>query len=332
MAAVDWSKVALLALLALVVTAAVGQSERTDRVYRIGFLAFGSRPVSTAVKSPLVAFRQTLRERGYVEGENLILDERWAEARLNRLPPLAAELVQLEPDIIVASGAGAVRAAMRETQRIPIVIAGATDPVAEGLVSNLTRPGANVTGVSALPGRELEGKRLQLLQRVIPGITRVAVIMDSTSRLDPTPLEDAARALGISLLFSAETESQDEFRDAFIELVRDRADAIYAPETPINARQRRLIVELALEYRLPVIYGSREYVEAGGLMSYGPNFSELFSRAAIYTDRILKGAIPGELPVEQPMHFELVINKRVANLLGLKFPTTILMQADEVFQ
>jgi len=155
--------------------------------------------------------------------------------------------------------------------------------------------------------------------------------MDSTSRLDPTPLEDAARALGITLLFSAETESHDEFRDAFIEVVQDRADAIYAPETPINARQRRLIVELALEYRLPVIYGSREYVEAGGLMSYGPNFSELFSRAAIYTDRILKGAVPGELPVEQPMHFELVINKRVAKLLGLIFPTTILMQADDVF-
>ena len=146
------------------------------------------------------------------------------------------------------------------------------------------------------------------------------------------PLQSAARALGITLLFSGETESPEEFRDTFAEMVRDRADAVYAPETPINVRQRRLLVELALEHRLPAIYGSREYVEAGGLMSYGPNFSELFRRAAIYTDRILKGASPGELPVEQPIHFELVINKRTAKLLGLSFPWPILIQADEVIQ
>lgn len=332
MAVTDWSKLALLALLSLVVTGAAGQSDQTDRVYRIGFLAFGPRPVGSEVKSPLVSFRQTLRERGYVEGENLKLDERWAEARLNRLPILAAELVKLKPDIIVASGASAVRAVMRETQKIPIVIAGASDPVAEGLVSSLSRPGANVTGISVLPGRELEGKRLEFLRRVIPGATRVAVILDSTSRLDPTPLEDAAGQLGITLIFSAETESDEEFQGTFVDMIRQRADAVYAPETPVNARQRRLIVELALEHRLPAIYGSREYAEAGGLMSYGPNFSEIFGRAAIYTDRILKGAIPGRLPIEQPMHLELVINKKVAKQLDLSFPTTILMLADEVIQ
>jgi ABC-type uncharacterized transport system substrate-binding protein len=332
MALVDGPRIALFTLLVLVVTAVSGQSDQADRVYRIGFLAFGPRPVGTVVNSPLVAFRHALRELGYVEGENLILDERWAEARLNRLPLLAAELVQLNPDIIVASGAGAVRATMRETREIPIVIAGATDPVAEGLVSSLARPGANVTGVSALPGRELEGKRLQLLQQTIPGVTRVAVILDSTSRLDPAPLEAAARALGITLLFSAETESHEEFRDFFVEMIRDRADAVYAPETPINVRQRGLIVELALEYRLPAIYGSREYVEAGGLMSYGPSFSELLRRAAIYTHRILQGAIPGELPVEQPMRLELVINNKVAKQIGISFPTTILMQAVEIIE
>ncbi len=332
MVEVNWPKIVLLALLCLVATLSSGQSDVTDRVYRIGFLAFGSRPVGTQTSSPLLAFRQTLRERGYAEGENLILDERWAEARLNRLPVLATELVQLKPDIIVASGAGAVRAAMRETQEIPIIIAGANDPVAEGLVTNLAQPDANVTGVASLPGRDLEGKRLQLLQQAVPGIKHVGVILDSTSRLDPTPLEDAARALGITLLFSAETESSDEFRDAFAEMTRNRADAIYAPETPINARQRKLIVELALEHRIPVIYGSREYVEAGGLMSYGPNFSELLARAAIYTDRILKGAAPGELPVEQPMHLELVINNRVVKLLGFDIPARILMRADKVIQ
>jgi len=336
MVVVGWSKIALLVLLVLAVTrpvVTVGQSDQADRVYRIGFLAFGPRPLSTAATtSPLMAFRQTLRERGYVEGENLILDERWAEARLNRLPILAAELVQLKPDIIVASGASAVRAAMRETSEIPIIIAGAPDPVAQGLVSSLAHPDANVTGIAALPGRELEGKRLQLLQQAIPGVVRVAVIMDSTSRLDPTPLQVAAKALGITLLFSGETESPEEFRNTFAEMVRDRADAVYAPETPINVRQRRLIVELALEHRLPTIYGSREYVEAGGLMSYGPSFSELFRRAAIYTDRILKGAAPSELPVEQPMHFEFVVNKRAAKLLELSLPGVILIQADRVIQ
>ena len=329
MTVTDWSKIALLVL---VISATTAQSGQDDKVYRIGFLAFGPRPVGTEVKSPLVSFRQTLRERGYVEGENLKLDERWAEARFNRLPILASELVKLKPDIIVASGASAVRAVMRETREIPIVIAGASDPVAEGLVSSLSEPGANVTGISVLPGRELEGKRLEFLQRVIPGATRVAVILDSTSRHDPTPLKSAADQLGITLIFSTETESEEEFRGTFADMIQRHADAVYAPETPVNARQRRLIVELALEHRLPAIFGSREYVEAGGLMSYGPNFSELFARAALYTDRILKGAIPGRLPIEQPMHLELVINKKVAKQLHLSFPTMILMLADEVIQ
>ena len=251
---------------------------------------------------------------------------------MNRLPELAAELVRLNPDIIVASGAGAVRALMRQTREIPIVIAGATDPVAEGLIATLARPGANVTGVSTLPGRELEGKRLQLLQQTIPGVTRVAVILDSTSRLDPEPLEDAARALGITLIFSAETESHEEFHDTFIEMIEARADAVYAPETPINVRQRKLITELALKHRLPAIYGSREYVEAGGLMSYGPSFPELLERAASYIDKILRGAVPGELPVEQPMHLELVINIKAADQMGISVPATILMQAVEIIE
>jgi putative ABC transport system substrate-binding protein len=336
MAVVDWAKIALLALPVLAMTgpvATAGQSEQTDNVYRIGFLAFGPRPLGiAATTSPLVTFRQALRERGYVEGENLILDERWAAARLDRLPVLAAELVQLGPDIIVASGAGAVRAAMRATREIPIVIAGAAEPVAEGLVSSLAHPDANVTGVSMLSGRELEGKRLEFLQKAVPGITRVAVILDSTSRLDPTPIQIAARALGITLLLSGETESPEEFRDTFAEMVRDGADAVYAPETPVNVRHRRLIVELALEHRLPAIYASREYVEAGGLMSYGPNFSELFGRVAIYTDRILKGAAPGELPVERPMHFEFVVSRRAAKSIGLSLPASILIRADAVIQ
>ena len=331
----DWSKIARFAALAAILIispVATGQSGHDDKVYRIGFIAFGPRPVETVITSPLEAFRKTLHEYGYVEGENLILDQRWAEAHLDRLPPLVAEILQFNPDIIVASGASAVRAAMRETQEIPIVIAGAPDPVGEGLVQSLAQPGANVTGVSTLPGREVEGKRLQLLQQTIPGITRVGVILDSTSRLDPALLESAASALGLTLLFSPETESPDEFRDTFEEMIKDHAEAVYAPETPVNVRQRKLLVELALEHRLPAMYASREYVEAGGLMSYGPDFSELFSRAAIYTAKILKGAYPSELPVEQPLHLEFVINQKTADQIGINIPTKILMQAVDIIE
>jgi putative ABC transport system substrate-binding protein len=238
----------------------------------------------------------------------------------------------MKPDIIVASGASAVRAVMAETREIPIVFAGAGDPLSEGLVPNIPHPGGNVTGISTALGRELEGKRLQILQQTVPGIMRVGVILDSTSRHDPEPLEHAASTLGITLIFSGEVVDPEEFRIAFAEMLRDNADALYAPETPINARHKNLLVELALDHKLLAIYGSREYVEAGGLMSYGPNFAEIFTRAAKYVDRILKGAAPGDLPVEQPMHLELVLNKRVAKLLGLSFPTRILMQADEVIQ
>jgi putative ABC transport system substrate-binding protein len=309
------------------------QAREPTKVYRIGFLAFGHRPVGTSVAaSPLAVFRQSLRELGYTYGRNLILEERWAEAQLDQLPVLAAELVRLEPDVIVASGASAVRAAKRATQNIPIVMAGCPDPVAEGLVASLAHPGANVTGVSLLPGRELEGKRLELLREAVPGLTRVAVVLDSTSRVDLEPLLASARALGITLLQSGETESPEEFRDTFVEMVRDGADAVYAPETPINVKHRRLIIELALKNRLPAMYGSREFVDAGGFMSYGPSFGELFQRVAIYTDKLFKGANPSSLPVEQPMRFELVINEKTAQSLGISFPHSILIQADEVLQ
>lgn len=308
--------------------------QTSTKVNRVGFLAFGHRPVSdeSGGDSPFAVFRQALRDLGYAEGRNLVIEDRWAEARLNRLQPLAADLAGLRVDVIVASGASAVRAANRATQQIPIIIAGAADPVAEGLVASFAHPDGYVTGIAVLTGRELEGKRLEILREAVPGVARVAIILDSTSRLDPLPMQAAARALGIRLLLSAETESTEEFRDAFTDLIREGADAVYAPETSINVRQRRLIVDLALEYGLPAIYGSREFVEAGGLMAYGPDFAEIFRRAAIYVDRILKGASPGDLPVERPMRFELVINTRTMKSLGLSFPPSILIRADKVIQ
>jgi putative ABC transport system substrate-binding protein len=304
-----------------------------ERVFRIGFLAFGPPPPDPMPPTfPLTALRRGLHELGYREGHTMILEERWAAGDLNRLPALAAELVQVPVDVIVASGASAVRAAMGATRMIPIVIAGAADPVAEGLVASLAHPGRNVTGLAVLAGREIEGKRLELLHTAVPTGTRVAVVLDSTGRLDPTPLRDAARTLGLTLLFSAETATPEEFQRAFAAMIQNGTDALYAPETPVNARHRHLIVELAAQHRLPAMYASRDFVEAGGLMAYGPSFPALFRRAATYVDKILKGTLPADLPVEQPMHFELVINLKTAQTLGLTLPPTLLYQADEVIR
>jgi putative ABC transport system substrate-binding protein len=321
----------VLLVLGVVCTPLAVATPSAERGFRIGFLAFGPPPPDPVPPAfPLTAFRQGLRELGYVEGHTVILEERWAAGELARLPALAAELVQLPVDIIVASGASAVRAAMGATRSIPIVIAGAADPVAEGLVPSLARPEGNVTGLAVLAGREVEGKRLELLRAAVPTAARVAVVLDSTGRLDPTPLRDAARALGLTLLFSTETATPEEFQRAFAAMIKNGADALYAPETPVNARHRHLIVELAAQYRLPAMYASRDFVEAGGLMAYGPSFTVLFRRAATYVDKILKGTLPADLPVEQPMHFELVINLKTAQALGLALSPTLLFQADEV--
>jgi putative ABC transport system substrate-binding protein len=248
------------------------------------------------------------------------------------LPVFAAELVQRKVDVIVTSGASAVRAAKKASATIPIVMAGAPDPVAFELVASLARPGANVTGLSDSAGREIEGKRLELLKESFPRIGRVAVILDSASRVDVTPVEEAARVLGLKLLLSPETATPEEFHSSFALLKREGAQALYAPETPINVRHRALIVGLAAKYQLPAMYGSREFVEAGGLMSYGPNFSDIFRRAAVYVDRILKGAKPADLPVEQPTKFELLINLKTAKALSLKIAAEVLMQADKVIK
>ena len=325
----------LLVLLALsvVYVPPVVPSWPAERVSRIGFLAFGPPPPDPVPPAfPLTAFRHGLRELGYREGHTVILEERWAAGARDRRRTMATELLQLPVDVMVASGASAVRAAMAATQIIPIVIAGAADPVAEGLVASLAHPGGNVTGLAVLTGREVEGKRLELLKEAMPAITRVAVVLDSTSRLDPTPLREAAQALGLTLLWSAETATPEEFQSAFATLIQQGADALYAPETPVNARHRRLIVDLAAQHRLPAMYSSRDFVEVGGLMAYGPSFAALFRRAATYVDKILKGEQPANLPVEQPMHFELVLNLKTAQALSLVLPPTLLVQADEVIR
>jgi putative ABC transport system substrate-binding protein len=318
------------ALFALLVALSFpAKAQQAGKVPRVGFLAFGS---SSGASSSLEAFRKGLGELGYVEGRNIAIEYRWAEGKQERLASLASELIQIKVDIIMASGMSAVMAAKNATKTIPIIFAGAADPVAWGLINSLARPGGNVTGLSELAGREIEGKRLEVLKDAVPKITRVAVVLDSTGRVDPRPLQAAARGLGLTLLLSDETATPDEFQGAFAAMARQSADALYAPQTPINVRHRRLLVELASKNRLPAMYGSREFVEGGGLMSYGPNFVELFHRAAFYVDRILKGTKPADLPVEQPSKFELVINLNSAKHIGLTIPPNVLARADEVIK
>jgi putative ABC transport system substrate-binding protein len=326
-------KIVLIALTVVGLAPLSSEAQQRGKVYRLGFLAFGPPPSNPVPPEfPFEAFRYRLQELGYIEGQNLVIERRYAKGKLEMLPAFAAELVQRKVDVIVASGAAAVQAAKKATATIPIVMAGAPDPVAFELVASLAHPGANVTGLSDSAGREIEGKRLELLKESFPRIARVAVVLDSASRVDIMPVHEAARALGLTLLFSPETATPDEFHDAFALMKREGAQAVYAPETPINVRHRVLIVELAAKSRLPAIYGSREFVEAGGLMSYGPIFSDIFRRAAVYVDRILKGAKPADLPVEQPSRFELVVNLKTAKQIGVRIPPEVLMGADKVIR
>ncbi|HEU4343532.1 MAG TPA: ABC transporter substrate-binding protein [Candidatus Binatia bacterium] len=308
------------------------EAQQAVKVYRIGFLASGFPPDPSLPASPFASFRQRLRELGYVEGQNIVLEIRYAKGDYKRLPGLAADLVKLKADIIVASGLSAVRAAKDVTRTIPIVMVGAMDPVAFELVASLARPGGNVTGLSDSTGRELEGKRLELLKETVPKISRVGVVLDSASRLDPAPIKEAARALGLTLILSSETATPEEFESTFATLIRERVTALYAPETPVNARHRGLIIDLAIKHRLPAMYGSREFVEAGGLIAYGANFADLFHHAATYVDKIMKGIKPAELPVQQPLQFELVVNLKAAKKIGLNIPPGILARADRVIK
>ena len=310
----------------------LAEAQQAGKVHRIGFLASGSPPDPSQPPSPFMAFGQGLRELGYLEGQNFLLEMRYAKGAYERLPSLAAELVKLKVDVIVASGLSAVRAAKNATRAIPIVMVGAMDPVAFELVASLARPGGNVTGLSDSAGRELEGKRLELLKETVPRISRVGVVLDSASRLDPAPIKESARALGLTLILSSETATPEEFEGTFSSMIRERVGALYAPETPINARHRGLIIELAAKHRLPTMYGSREFVEAGGLMAYGANFTGLFHHAATYVDKILKGIKPADLPVQQPLQFELVISLIAAKRIGVTIPPGMLARADKVIK
>jgi len=306
------------------------KAQQPGKVARIGVLSFGSATPGSHIDE---AFRQQLRELGYVEGQNIVIEYRWAEGRAERLPDLAAELVRLKVDVIVAGGTPPPLAAKHATRTIPIVMAAAGDPVGSGLVASLARPGGNVTGLSTFTP-ELAGKRLQLLKEVVPGVSRVAVLWNAANPyavLNMRETEAAAQTLGVQVQ-SLEVRGPDDFENALPAAIRGRAGALIVVDDPLTFAYRMRIADFAARNRLPAMYGFREFAEAGGLTAFGANLADLYRRAATYVDKILKGAKPSDLPVEQPTKFELVINMKTAKALGLTIPQSLLLRADQVIE
>lgn len=297
-----------------------------SKSHRIGFLSNGS-PASSQYE----AFRQSLRDLGWVEGQNVAIEKRWAAGDPDRLPQLIAELVQAKVDVIIVSGTPAMRAAQKATTTIPIVFVVLTDPVTMGFMPSLARPGGNMTGVAS-QFAELITKQLQLLKEGIPKLLRVALLRHAGV---PTPVlaaaESAARNLGLAARTLNVTEPA-EFESAFSEARGDQAGAILVLPSPYFEVRRARLIELAARYRLPACYELATYVRDGGLMSYGPSIDAMYARSATYVDRILKGANPGDLAIEQATRFELVINLKTAAVLGLTIPQSLLLRADEVIQ
>jgi putative ABC transport system substrate-binding protein len=305
-------------------------AQQSGKVYRVGVLSAGfDTPNSQLAAVSLDAFEKL----GWFEGKNITFERRFAENRPDRLPKLAAELVSLKVDLIMAGGTLAPIAAKRATATIPIVMTSAGDPIGSGLVSNLARPEANITGLSFM-SPDLAGKRLQLIKEVLPRMTRVAVLWDAANPYPALAFKETQRAaqiLGIEVQ-SLEVRGPDDFDGAFEAAKRQQPDALITIGDPLTADFRKQIADFASTYRLPAMYPLREYVVAGGLMSYGASSSDLVRRAAGYVDKILRGAKPGDLPVEQPTKFELVINLKTATALGLAIPPSVLALADEVVE
>jgi len=321
----------------LLATPLVAEAQQTGKVARIGFLSPASPSDAAGNPSDLAvlfaAFRERLRELGYVEGQNIKIESRWAEGNYDRLPGFAADLVRLKVDVIVTYGTPAAQAAKRATGTIPIVMALIIDPVASGLVTSLARPGGNITGQSMM-SPDLAQKQLQILKEVVPKVSRVAVLHNPANPGNAPEVrhaQDAARALGVRLQLLG-ARGPGEIDSAFAAMTHEQASAVIVLVDAVLQNNRTRITDLAARHRLPAVYGLSEYAEAGGLLAYGPNRLDMFRRAATYVDRILKGAKPGDLPVEQPSTFALVINLKTAKALGLTIPPSLLLRADQVIE
>jgi putative tryptophan/tyrosine transport system substrate-binding protein len=309
---------------------ATGEAQQAKKIPRIGFLSSTS---PSTISARVEAFRQGLRELGYVEGKSILIEWRYAEGKLDRLPEFAAELVRLKVDIIASASPPVTRAVKETTVTVPIVMAQDPDPVGSGFVANLARPGGNITGLASLTP-ELSGKRLELLKEITPGLDEVAVLGTSTEPGHAQALKEielAAGAFKVHLQYLDVLDPKD-IEAVFRAAAKGRADAVLVMNSPFLVSHRKQVADLAVKNRLPAIYYSTEFVEDRGLMSYGVSFTDLFRRAATYVDEILKGAKPADLPVEQPTKFELVINLKAAKQIGLTIPPTVLARADKVIR
>src|SRR6266540_5883991 len=306
------------------------QAQQPTKITRIGYLDAVSLSVNAA---RVEVFRQSLRKLGYVEGKNIFIEWRSADGKLDRLPALAAELIHLKVDIIVTGGRSATRAAKEATSTIPIVMTQDADPVGSGFVASLARPGGNITGLSTL-APEISGKRLELLKEIVPRLSRVAVLGTSTQPGNAQQLKEtelAAGAFGVKLQY-LDVPSSKDIEIAFRAASKGRPEAVLVLASPVVVSQRTQITEIAVKSRRPAIYPSPEFVEAGGLMSYGVSWTDLYRRAATYVDKVLKGTKPADLPVEQPTKFELIINLKAAKQIGLTIPPNVLARADKVIK
>jgi putative tryptophan/tyrosine transport system substrate-binding protein len=314
----------------LVVTGAVTQAQQATKIPRIGFLGASS---ASALAARIEAFRQGLRELGYVEGKNIVIEWRSAEGKLDRLSALAAELVRLKVDVIVTTGPSPTRPAKEATSTIPIVMAFDNDPVGNGFVVSLARPGGNITGLSTL-APEISGKQLELLKEIVPKLSRVAVLGDSTLAGNAQALKEvelAAGTFGVKVQY-LDVRGPKDIETVFRAANKGRADAVVVLTSPVFNPYRTEIADLAVKNRLPAIYSTPEFVEDGGLMTYGVSLNDLYRRAARYVDKILKGAKPGDLPVEQPKKFEFIINLKTAKQINLTIPPNVLARADRVIK
>jgi len=306
------------------------EAQQAKKIPTIGLL-FGATP--TAQTSGIEAFRQGLRELGYMEGKNIFIEWRFAEGKSDRLPSLAGELVRLKVDVIVTAGPQPTRSAKQATTTIPIVMAQDDDPVGSGFVASLARPGGNITGLATF-GPEVSGKQLELLREIVPKLSRVGVLGDVIRPGTAQALKEinvAADAFAMQLQY-LEVRGPKNIETAFRAAAKERAEALLVQRSPVLLSQRRQLADLAAKSRLPALYGTREYVEDGGLMSYGVSIADQFRRAAWYVDKILKGMRPADLPVEQPRKFEFVINLKAAKQIGLTIPPNVLAQADRIIK
>lgn len=321
----------LIGTLAALAAVPVARAQPSAKVPRIGYLALNTAGI---VRPAMAAFRRGMLELGWVDGQNIVVEVRLADGKAERLPALAVELVNSKVDVMVAASSASTRAAMDATTTIPIVMAASANAVGEGFISSLARPGGNVTGVTFLGGAEIAGKQLELLKEISPSASRIAVLANPRNLSHTAYLKEAAtaaRRLGVRTQ-TVEAGSPDQLEHAFVEIARDRASSVLVLTDSMFLGQRQRIVNLAAGSKLPALYSQREFADDGGLVAYGPNLVEMYRRSASYVDKILRGSAPGDLPVEQPTQFELVINLKTAKVLGLAIHRPLLLRADDVIE